>query len=247
MTDYPENSLQGIALAEEVLSEWFVPSATIRRGSVVWAHLPTVSVLDEPYTMEALEHGDPEDHSKAAYAIARHRTEDPDTQARSVAAMPPRPDEAHCVYRARYRPALVLAGPGRAPDESLQAGGASWQHAQSLIVAPYYGVGRAGFPGGWDPRLIDAVQACEFPQYMWESLPFADEDTPCSILRFDHLLPLGARGPSIQNSEWALSDEALDLVDMWLGWFLSGEQTPEADGTLDLLRGILLDELDSGS
>lgn len=79
---------------------------------------------------------------------------------------------------------------------------------------------------------------------MWEVLPFATEDTPCSILRIDHVLPLGLHDGSFDLSRWALSEDAMLFVDAWFQWFLSGEPTPEPEGDLDMLRALLLDELE---
>jgi hypothetical protein len=53
-----------------------------------------------------------------------------------------------------------------------------------------------------------------------------------SVVRFDHMQPVGRHHDSYQPSEHRLSDDALLLVDEWLTWLKTGvlgEETVLAD------------------
>jgi len=65
-----------------------------------------------------------------------------------------------------------------------------------------------------------------------DSLPLSGRAE--SILRFDHMQPIGKHGESYDLTEFALHDDALALVDEYLMWFLMGGFP--ADGIMNDFR-----------
>jgi hypothetical protein len=70
---------------------------------------------------------------------------------------------------------------------------------------------------------------------MWDSLPFKSRKE--SILRLDHLQPIGKHGKSYELSEFELHPDALEIVDEYLLWLMSGSLP---DGIVSGLRKELL-------
>jgi hypothetical protein len=71
---------------------------------------------------------------------------------------------------------------------------------------------------------------------MWDQLPLSGRNE--SILRLDHLQPVGRHGESYELTDFELHEEALGLVDEYLLWFLMGG-LPE-DGIVNEIRKVLL-------
>jgi hypothetical protein len=109
-----------------------------------------------------------------------------------------------------------------------------------VLVAPYYGAAptekRAGFP----EQLLRRIRRCEYPQYMIDALPL-NTGTPESVLRFDHIQPVGAHSDSIEPTEHCLSPGALVILEQWLDWIVRGGVPVDSD--LDVVRNGLM-ELD---
>lgn len=137
------------------------------------------------------------------------------------------------VLRAKKRPVLVLSTGGADVPKALRIGAARYQTNATIIAAPYYGADPGGSTGGWKPEFVARIRRCEYPQYMWDSLPLQGRNE--SILRLDHMQPVGRHGESYEITEFVLHEDALALVDEYLLWFLLG----------DLLRGGLLNEFRS--
>ncbi len=90
-----------------------------------------------------------------------------------------------------------------------------------MIVAPYYGADEGGKRSGFNPEFVKRARRCEYPQYMWDLLPIngsAEE----SVMRLDHLQPVGRSEDSMELLDYCLSDDALLLFDEWLEWLLKG-------------------------
>ena len=90
-----------------------------------------------------------------------------------------------------------------------------------MLVAPYYGADLGGKTGGWRPEFVERIRRCEYPQYMWDSLPLGGREE--SILRLDHIQPLGRHGESYELTEYVLGEEAMLLLDDYLDWLIQGE------------------------
>lgn len=56
---------------------------------------------------------------------------------------------------------------------------------------------------------------------MWDILPISDGKTE-SILRLDHIMPIGADPANWTTTEYLLSDEARTLFEEWVAWVMTG-------------------------
>jgi hypothetical protein len=71
---------------------------------------------------------------------------------------------------------------------------------------------------------------------MWDRLPLSGRSE--SILRLDHLQPIGKHGESYEVTDYQLHEEALKLVDDYLVWFLMGG-LPEDSILIELRKAFL--------
>lgn len=69
--------------------------------------------------------------------------------------------------------------------------------------------------------FVERIRHCEYPQFLWDSLSVGGPDE--SILRLDHLQPIGAHHNSHEVSEYKLSDNALEVVDELTNLLIRGE------------------------
>ena len=113
-------------------------------------------------------------------------------------------------------------------DRKLTRGKPKNATAPTVLAAPYYGADRTG-RAGYSPAFVERVRHCEYPQFLWDQLPLASSRGPKeSILRLDHIQPIGTHGHSIRVSDYRLSEEALEIVDelvFWLVWGGSDEKS----------------------
>jgi hypothetical protein len=234
--DYPESSLQSF------VDKWWEQTETteLRRGRLIRAFLPHVDQI--PYALVVQGRAEATDHTKANYRIEPLRIRTPPSAPRlPVAGLPNLPGEARVALRAKKRPALILSMGGSGVPPDLRGGSsANWMTAPTLLVAPYYGAEANQKRAGWKPRLVDRIRHCEFPQYLWDKLPI--DGAEFSILRFDHLQPIGHHHETWEVTNYCLSQDALSLVDEWLRWLITGGMDPQAllmdvrEGLLKLLR-----------
>jgi len=59
-----------------------------------------------------------------------------------------------------------------------------------------------------------------YKQFMYDELPHASGEP--SVLRFDHILPVGSHTKSYKPLGYKLGDEALKILDEYLQWNLFG-------------------------
>lgn len=138
-----------------------------------------------------------------------------------VAAFPAYSGEAQLVYRAKKRPLLVIAESGPEVDHKLIRQKPKWQTAPTLLVAPFYGRDEGtGNRSGFSDAFVERVQKCEYPQFFWEKLPLPGASE--SILRFDHIQPIGNHYNNYELPPYCLGEDALSLIDEWLIWFIFG-------------------------
>lgn len=64
------------------------------------------------------------------------------------------------------------------------------------------------------------------------------QDTSASILRLDHICPIGRHYRAYQLTEYELCPEAIAVLDEWIEWFVTG--TLGASGTLRDVREMLM-------
>lgn len=218
---YPDDSLQSF-----VASWWVEADPALDRGRLAWAFVPHVD--QEPRILVPEGRESPTEHRRVAGRVETLRLSAPRRQPTlPVAALPTPPGEVHLLQRAKRRPVLVLSVGGADVPRALRPGSARWQTAPTILVAPYYGGDAGGTRGGWPDAFVTRVRRCEYPQYLWDRLPVPGADA--SILRLDHLQPIGRHSNTYEATRFRLSDEALELVDQYLGWLLTGELDPTSD------------------
>ncbi|WP_206675604.1 hypothetical protein [Solimonas terrae] len=105
--------------------------------------------------------------------------------------------------------------------------------APTMLVAPYYGAEKTARRAGYNQAFVDRIRHCEYPQYLWDKLPLDGSDE--SILRLDHMQPIGCHYNSHRVCEFRLSDEALEIVDTMLDWTLKGK-LPDGHDVLEFRR-----------
>lgn len=200
------------------------------RGRLIEAFVPHVGLT--PMTLEVQGRSTPTAHERALFTLAPLRIKSPPRAPTiPVAALPAVGGEVHAVYRTKKRPALVLStGGDDLPLEVTRSLG--WQVARTVIVAPYYGVEQSGKRGGWPLEFVRRISRAEYPQYAYDMLPI--QGSKESILRLDHLQPIGRHHESVDLTTFVLSSEALLVIDEWLVWLVTG--TLREDGILTMLR-----------
>ncbi len=160
-------------------------------------------------------HDDPRQHTRANFRVEQFRIGDPPPPEGTlpVAALPLREGEVHYVQRGKVRPAVVLSAGGTEIPREIRQGEQRWQSARAMLVAPFYGAEPGGTRGGWPAPFVERIRRAEYPQYVWDKLPLGGETV--SILRLDHLFPIGADPATYALQPVRLSDEALALLDEW--------------------------------
>lgn len=193
----------------------------------------------KPYRLVPIGRGDdPKQHATAQYRLEEFRVGDSSANVSTlpVAGLPLRDGEIFMVRRGKRRPAVIVALSGIEVDGALTRGGASWQHRPAILVAPYYGAAASATRAGWNPKFIDRIQRGEYCQYAWDVLPIGDMPEG-SILRFDHVFPIGADPANWSDSGHELTAEAMAVTDEWFSWHVTGSLP---DGVLHVARSILL-------
>jgi hypothetical protein len=194
-------------------------------------------VDQHPFILVAAGRSEPAEHKSANYRFEPLQGGNlPEGAKLPVAGLPHYPGEARLVLRAKRRPVLVLSTGGTEVPKPLRVGAARYQTNPTLIAAPYYGADQGGSSGGWKPEFVQRIRRCEYSQYIWDKLPLSGRDE--SILRLDHLQPVGRHGSSYELTDFELHEEALGVVDEYLSWFLMGGLPSE--GIVDDVRKILL-------
>lgn len=214
---YPDDSLQSL------VGSWWIRTADteVRRGRLLQAFVPHAEMIPLELVVEG-RGDDPADHGRAKFRIQQLRISRPSTaQGLPVAALPHYPGEASLVQRAKNRLVLVIGQGGPEIPKPLRSGGANYQYTPFMSVAPYYGAESDGKRGGWKPEFVKRAKACEYPQVMWDMLPISTL-TDESILRLDHVQPIGRHADSFKPTEFSLCEDALKILDDWQLWLQTG-------------------------
>jgi hypothetical protein len=178
----------------------------------------------KPFRLVPVGRGDnPRQHDSASYRIEEFRTGEAVSGISTlpVAGVPLRLGENYLVRRGKLRPALVVATGGPSIPRELRAGAPHWQSNPTLLVAPYYGASADGTRGGWKPEFVQRIQRIEYSQYFWDDLPIGGSEVG-SILRLDHVFPVGGDPSNWQATPHRVSNEAMSFIDEWLSWHLTG-------------------------
>ena len=213
---FPTDSVQNI------VNSWWEPSVKyeLKRGALIRAFVPHVDQI--PNTLIPIGRKEADEHSKAIIEIAPLRINASRSKAKlPVAALSIPEGEIWTAYRSKKRPCLVIGTKQPHVEDVLRRDMPRKLTSPTLIVAPYYGADQDGSRAGYNPELVDRIRHAEYPQFILDYLPIPGHKQ--SILRLDHLQPVGLHYQTYEHSGFCLSDEAVDLIlDDWLKWLLYG-------------------------
>ena len=228
MATFPEDTIQNF------IGEWWVEdkSRTLRRGRLVWTVIPFAGQIPHELVPEGRDES--REHEKAKVRLLQHHVSSerpPPTL--PVAALPRHPGEVYLAYKGKKRPALVLGEEPPSAAGALGKGSPMTHRVSPVLVAPYYGADQSGGRSGFPEEFVKRVRRGEYPQYMWDRLPIRSS-TDASILRLDHLQPIGRSASVYEWTEFCLAEAALPVLDAWISWMLTGELA--ADTELGMVR-----------
>lgn len=199
---------------------WWVKdtSKEVSRGRLIQAYVPHVGPI--PNRLSPIGRTEAEVHTSAKFEIVPFRYGEPKKHlSLPVAALPAFPNEEWLVYRVKRRPLLVIADNSLEVEKQLVLGKPRWQTAPTLLVAPYYGRDEGtGTRSGFSDAFVERVRQCEYPQFFWDMLPLTGTDE--SIMRLDHIQPVGNHHDTYGLTDYRLSDDALILLDEWVNWYI---------------------------
>ncbi len=210
-----------ISVRDLINSSWWETcdrGEPVAKGRLVWAFVPHVDQI--PYALIPEERSSATEHKTAKVTIAQCRiTERVQPNQLPVAALPQRDGERWIVQRAKIRPCIVVAD-GGGQVVKAERGGSKWQTAPTLLVAPAYGAEITPTRAGWNEKLVRRIGNAEYPQYMLDELPLKGAGQ--SVVRLDHIQPIGNHHQTHDATEYKLSAEATKLLDEWVNWYRSG-------------------------
>jgi hypothetical protein len=198
------------------MSSWWTSTqeGIVRPGRLIWAYVPHVD--QHPFVLVPEGRTDPEDHSSADYRFQTFKIKNPPPAARlPVAGLPHFQDEVRLVYRAKRRPLLILSGSGSPVDPALRFGAARHQTNPTILAAPYYSC-----ESRWNRAFVERIMRCAYSQYMFDILPIPSGRE--SILRLNHVQPIGAHSEAYELTGYCLSAPALAVVEQQFRWFRQG-------------------------
>ncbi len=213
---YPDDSIQSM------MDEWWIEDDSFGywRGRLIRVFLPHIDQI--PKQLIAIGRPEPTNHSHANVSIEPLRIKQHQKKpALPVAALPAFSNEINAIYRAKKRPAIIICEGGENVDGKLTLGKPKWQTSPTVLVAPFYGVDEGKTRAGFQPEFILRVRRCLYPQFMWDKLPLSGADE--SILRLDHIQPVGRHHDAIELTPYRLGEDALTILDEWIRWLVFGD------------------------
>lgn len=228
---YPEDSLQNVFNVEN----WWekTDQNELEVGSLIQSYLPFVSL--EPYVFIPCSRQNAEDHQTAKVSVQALNV-NVRRDALPVAGMPVHQGEVWSAFRAKFRPCIVLAAQSNNVESNLTKGKASRSTAPTYLIAPFYGSSvKGGKRAGYSEAFIERVRHCEYPQFHWDYLPHIGGEE--SILRLDHLTPIGTSYKSYKNLNYKLCKQGVDLLRELLAWHIDGNI--KSDGDLASYKNII--------
>jgi hypothetical protein len=233
---YPEISIQNAIHP----SAWWVGTKGINYhcGRLILAFLPHVDQV--PLRLIPIGRGDGVRHDEALVRIEplRLKRRERHPSILPVAALPDFPGEEKIVLRAKKRPALIVSEGGIEVPRTLSRDKPKWQTSSTLLVAPFYGVDEGEQRSGFADQFLNRIRACEYPQFIADRLPIPGAHE--SLLKLDHIQPIGKNNDSIELTSFRLSEDAMTVFDCWLKWFLTGKL--EKNSLVGLARSTFLRE-----
>lgn len=224
---------------QSIVDPWWVSceKLPVQRGQLIWAFIAHVD--QTPLAIVRSERVDHANHNKAYLEAGpiSHR----DWQRKPklpIAALGLHENEVPIVQKAKVRPCIVLSVYLAVEQAMRPQASPKWMTAPTLLVAPYYGVKRTASRSGWYEPLVERIRVCEYPQYILDQLP---NETTHSVLRLDHIQPVGNHHDTFSPSEYRLSQDALDIIDEWIDWGWSGILSETS--TLHMIRQELFVKL----
>lgn len=214
---FPDDCIQSIVGSDK----WWEKNKAekICKGALIFAFVPHVDQV--PYTFVPIGRTDAEKHDSALLRVSPLRVDASLAKADlPVAAMTLHEREVWAAYRAKKRPCLVLGFNSFPVDRTLTRGTPNAATAPTFLVAPYYGAVKSTKRTGYKPEFVERVRHCEYPQFVWDHLPYPGGEA--SILRLDHLQPIGAHANSYKLSDFRLSVGAIEILDELLTWIIWG-------------------------
>ena len=115
---------------------------------------------------------------------------------------------------------IVLGSDVPTVDDKLRLDMPKRSTAQTVLVAPYYGSDRDGKRAGYNLELVERIRHVEYPQFFWDKLPISGPKE--SILRLDHIQPVGTHYNSYELAKYKLSENAMEIMDDLLQWLIWG-------------------------
>ncbi len=226
---YPEICQQ--ALIEPWWEEY--TDTGYRPGRLIWAYLPHTDQV--PYTLIPLGRSeDPTDHKTARVKIKSFSVGDPVRKKDlPVAALPLYNNESFGVYRTKKRPALIISKGGPPIESELTRDMSKSRTFPTVLVAPSYGADT-----GYTVEFLERVRRCEYPQFMWDFLPFGGKNEG-SIIRFDHIQPVVRNKRFVEFTRHCLSKKAMVFVMQWIDWLITGQM--DGESYLCETRNFLMD------
>lgn len=84
-------------------------------------------------------------------------------------------------------------------------------------------------PGGKKPppQFIERVRHVRYPQFFWDKLPIGGPSE--SLLRFDHLQPIGWNSESFETTGYRLCDQAVEILDDVFNFYLLDRVRKDCD------------------
>jgi hypothetical protein len=110
---------------------------------------------------------------------------------------------------------LVLSGSGELVDPALRVGAPRHQTNPTILAAPYYSCDTK-----WNKEFVERIRRCFYSQYMFDILPIPSGRE--SILRLNHVQPIGAHSEAYELTGHCLSAAALAMVEQQFRWFRQG-------------------------
>lgn len=213
---FPTDSVQN------TVTTWWEkdPSIELKRGSLIYAFVPHVDQI--PNTLKPQGRKEAREHDKAVIEIAPLRINDRrPREALPVAALSVHDGELWTAYRAKKRPCLVIGTKQPMVDDRDRRDMPKNLTSPTILIAPYYGADKDGRRNGYNPPLVDRIRHAEYPQFMVDCLPISGPKE--SVLRLDHIQPVGFHYHAYEHSGYCLSDEAVELIfNDWLQWLFYG-------------------------
>jgi hypothetical protein len=193
-----------------------------KSGRLVWAFLPHVDQV--PYTVEPVGRDEPTEHRTGIMSVKRFKIGAPARKKDlPVSAMPVYDNEMLCIYRTKKRPAIIISKGGAFVEKQLTKGKSKSRTDRTVLLAPSYSVREA-----FSEKFCERVRRCEYPQFMWDDLPIGGTGKG-SIIRLDHLQPIGRSKKSVEFTKYCLSDKAMAFIMDWVGWLISGFLDDESE------------------